>query len=217
MEGTMRVLSIVQVRIGSTRLHGKALLPIDGKPMFLHVVEAAPDPKIVAIPQNDYILDLTCRDLGIPVATRLDQDDVLARFVRALEVAEEHYVHKFDYVLRMTGDCPMLTEPFVLKFIRACELDNDGQDTIYTNRPKDPDGLDLELFPVWALHEADATTTDPEDREHVCPPLYRMLKTKRLRLSGLPPKVKISVDTREEYLLVKYAMERRIYSLGPAA
>jgi spore coat polysaccharide biosynthesis protein SpsF len=205
----MRVLTVVQARVGSTRLPGKVLLPIKGKPMFMHVVEAAPHPMIMAIPQTDHILATICRENGIPVAMRLYQNDVLGRFVKALEVAEAHYNHQFDYVLRITADCPMLTEEFVLKFIQACELDNDKQDTIYTNRPEDPDGLDLELFPVWTLKEADAATKEASDREHVCPPLYRMLNTVRLRLSDLPPEVKISVDTRDEYLLVKHIIERR--------
>ena len=206
----MPVLSIIQVRVGSTRLLGKALLPINGKPMFQHVVEAAPFPKIVAIPQGDLILASMCRDLDVPFAAHPNQDDVLARFVKALKVASAHYDYEFDYILRLTGDCPLLTKAFVLKFIRACELDRDQQDTIYTNRPGDPDGLDLELFPVWALHKANTSTVELYDREHVTPALYRMLKVKRLRLSGLPPKVKISVDVREEYLLVKHIKERRV-------
>jgi spore coat polysaccharide biosynthesis protein SpsF len=199
-------LTIVQVRIGSTRLPGKALLPIAGKPMLAYVIEAAPEPMIVACPATDYAIMDICRELGVPFAKHLNTDDVLSRFVVALDMAEAAHGVPIEWVLRITADCPMLTQAFVLRFLRMCDYE---PGTIYTNRPGDPDGLDLELFSVDALRWASRKTTSKYNREHVTPIMYRYLTVRRLRVSTLDPRAKISVDTREDYLLVKALMERR--------
>lgn len=203
----MNILSIVQVRVGSTRLPGKALLPILGKPMFMYAVNAAPWPKIVACPVSDHAIMDICRDEKVPFAAYLNPNDVLTRFIKAIEVAEAHYGNLFDWVLRITADCPMLTEELIFRFLHACDGE---EDTIYTNRPNDPDGLDLELFPASTLYLADQLASSPYDREHVTPIIYSLIPVERVRVSAFDPRVKLSVDTRDEYLMVKSTMEGRL-------
>lgn len=203
----MRVLSIVQVRVGSTRLPGKALLPILGKPMFLHTVAAAPWPNIVAVPTTDKILMEICADLDIPTAHHHPAEDVLGRFMVALDTASAHYHIDFDWVLRLTADCPMLTLELVTRFLNMCY---GGYDVIYTNRPLDPDGLDIELFSVSALRMADKAARDDYDREHVTTAIYRCSKVDHLRVSDMHPLTKVSVDTADEYRLVKGIMEGKV-------
>ena len=203
----MTVLTIIQARVDSTRLPGKALMPIAGKPMFLYVVEAALPPLVVAIPQGDLALSQICDEMGILVASRPTPEDVLGRFVEAVRVATDHYEQEFSHILRLTGDCPMLTRDMVERFLRACVMD---QDTICTNRPLDPDGIDMELFPTRALLGAYEKANNPYDREHVTPAIYRILKTQHLRVTNWDPTDKISVDTREDYASVKYIMECRV-------
>lgn len=203
----MSTLSIIQVRIGSTRLPGKALLPILGRPMFLYAVEAAPEPRIVACPATDHAIQDICREVKVPFATHANVDDVLTRFVVALEKAERIYDLEFRRILRITADCPMLTEDIVLRFLRAC---GDDPQVIYTNRPDDPDGMDLELFSVDALRLAHDKAERPYDREHVTSYLYRTMETQVVRVTELDPRIKVSVDTRDEYLLVRSIITGRV-------
>jgi spore coat polysaccharide biosynthesis protein SpsF (cytidylyltransferase family) len=174
--------------------------------MFSYVVEAAPFPKIVACPATDTIIMDICRDMKVPFAAHHTPDDVLTRFIVALDKAQGYYDMEFQWVLRLTADCPMLTQELIERFLMRCDMDSD---TLYTNRPLDPDGLDMELFPAHALRKVSELDTSPYGREHVTPMLYSMLPVERVRVSILDPRAKISVDTSEEYLLVKRMIEGR--------
>lgn len=84
--------------------------------------------------------------------------------------------------------------------------------TIYTNRPYDPDGFDMELFSVEALKMAHEHATEPYDREHVTAWMYRHLNVRRLSVFGRPvgpenPEEKVSIDVMADYEKVKKLME----------
>ena len=202
------ILTIIQARMSSTRLPGKILMPIAGKPILQHVIDAAPEPKVVAMPlreRADFLLhgpDLrgnVCWYDG-------DVNDVLGRFYHAWK----DYKPEVDWILRLTADCPMLTRRVVLAFLRRAGLKS--FDTIYTNRPYDPDGADMELFSTTALEMAHKNATDPYDREHVTPWIYHHFNVQRSSILGRPlgpenPEEKCSVDTQEDYEKVKKLME----------
>ena len=103
-----RVLAVVQARLGSTRLPGKALLPIAGRPMLSHVIArtlAVPgvDETVLATtvsPEDDALVQVA-RSVGVP-AVRGSVDDVLDRFHFALRA------HPADAIVRVTADCPLL-------------------------------------------------------------------------------------------------------------
>ena len=103
-----RVLAVVQARLGSTRLPGKALAEIAGRPMLAHVLARAAavpgvDQVVLATtvrPEDDALADLA-RSLGFACA-RGGVEDVLDRFRSAL------LAHPAEVVLRVTGDCPLL-------------------------------------------------------------------------------------------------------------
>ena len=103
-----RVLAVVQARLGSTRLPGKALAEIAGRPMLAHVLARAAavpgvDQVVLATtvrPEDDALADLA-RSLGFACA-RGGVEDVLDRFRSA------HLAHPAEVVIRVTGDCPLL-------------------------------------------------------------------------------------------------------------
>jgi spore coat polysaccharide biosynthesis protein SpsF len=199
------ILSIVQARISSTRLPGKVLMPIADKPILKWVVDALPEPKIVSTSALDTEIIEWCRDNNIAVFGG-PLSDVLKRFYLTWEYAKP----KTDWILRVCADCPMLTRRVVLAFLRRVGLKS--FDTIYTNRPYDPDGADMELFSTTALEMAHKNATDPYDREHVTPWIYRHFNVQRSSILGRPlgpenPEEKCSVDTEEDYLKVKNLME----------
>src|SRR5262249_25628955 len=102
------VLAVVQARVGSTRLPGKALLPIAGRPMVAHVVErigAARGVDVVVLAttvnHEDDALETLARAAGV-ACVRGSVEDVLDRF-RAVVNA-----HPAEVVVRVTADCPLL-------------------------------------------------------------------------------------------------------------
>ncbi|HET7677409.1 MAG TPA: glycosyltransferase family protein, partial [Candidatus Limnocylindrales bacterium] len=169
----MRTVAIVQARTGSTRLPGKVLARIGGRPMLAHVVErarAAPgvDEVVVAtsvLPEDDAIAGL-CAESGWP-CERGSATDLLDRYERAAAA------HDAEVVVRVTGDCPLLDPALVGEVIAL--LGRGGYDyASNTLEPRTwPHGLDAEAFTRAALATAWAEDTDPAWREHVTPFLYR--------------------------------------------
>ena len=201
------ILAIIQARLGSTRLPGKILMDIAGESILQHVIDSAPEPKIVAMPQSDY---LVMGDYLFPIRYyEGDPNDVLGRFYHTWQSCEPNAT----WILRLTADCPILTKHLVAKFlINAIPLCAPW--TIVTNRPRDPDGYDMELFSTKALNLAHEQAHEPYDREHVTPWMYRNLNVTRFSLFDRKPEPedpaeKVSVDTQEDYEKVKKIMEGR--------
>jgi glutamate-1-semialdehyde-2,1-aminomutase len=170
--------------MASTRLPGKVLLDVAGKPMLAHVVgrlqrATSVDDVVVATssaaadnPVSDYCAaqDFAC--------FRGDEYDVLDRFYRA---ATERNA---DVVVRVTADCPLI-DPDVVD--RAVALFRQGADYVSTRHPPFPDGVDVEVFSMASLERAWRETTSATDREHVTPSLRRADDLRRALLDDAPP------------------------------
>ena len=163
-----RVLAVVQARLGSTRLPGKALAEIAGRPMLAHVLARAAavpgvDQVVLATTvklEDDALADLA-RSLGIACA-RGSVEDVLDRFRSAL------LAHPAEVVLRVTGDCPLL-DPWVCGLVLDEYFRSAGAVDYVSNvdPPTYPDGLDAEVFSSQALERAWREARLSSDREHV--------------------------------------------------
>ncbi|MBK9446917.1 MAG: glycosyltransferase family protein [Betaproteobacteria bacterium] len=163
-----RVLAILQARVSSSRLPGKALLPILGRPMLALQIERLVrcrkiDRLVVATSNHssDDPLAALCADLGVLVY-RGDLDDVLSRFAAAARP------HAPDIVVRLTGDCP-LADPLLIDEVIEHFLTG-SFDYLSNCAPASyPDGLDVEVFSYRALLEAATEAELPSHREHVTP------------------------------------------------
>jgi spore coat polysaccharide biosynthesis protein SpsF len=171
----MNTVAIVQARMGSTRLPGKAFLDICGEPMLARVMVRCRRAKtlgkvIVATttePADDVLCDL-CTARGWPFY-RGSQDDVLDRYFRTAKQEQA------DIVVRITSDCPVI-DPDVIdltvnEFLRLqpdCDYVSNGEPP----RPF-PRGLDVEVFRVNVLEQAWREARDPLLREHVTLYIYR--------------------------------------------
>ncbi len=173
------VLAIVQARMSSTRLPGKVMRRISGRPMLWHVVN-----RLRAVEGLD----------GIVVATSTDpSDDVVASWCRRegtalfrgdlTDVLSRYHGAASEFgagtVVRITADCPMidplLVERAVREFLRTPGLDYLGLDGSY------PDGLDTEVFSFSALERAFKEAALPSEREHVTPYIWKNRDRFRVR------------------------------------
>lgn len=164
----MKVVAVVQARMGSTRLPNKVMKPIMGKPMIelllSRLKEANELDEIVLAtsedPRNQPLIDHVV-SLGYR-CWQGSENDVLDRYLKVARAAGA------DVVVRITGDCP-LTDPTVVdEAIRRFKLS--GADYCSnTNPPTYPDGLDVEVCTLAALERAAAESFRPYDREHVTP------------------------------------------------
>lgn len=177
----MSVLCVVQARMGSTRLPGKVLMDLDGQPMLAFMLDRLSSLDgirlVVAtsIGIGDDPIERCARSLGIAVV-RGDETDVLGRFRTALDR------YPADHVVRLTADCPLIDPVLVTATIErhlATGADYTSNTLIRTH----PDGLDVEAMTARALRIADREATDPAEREHVTPYLYR--RPQRFSLAAL--------------------------------
>ena len=167
----MRVIVVVQARMGSTRLPGKVLEDLGGLSVLTWVVRACRAARLVddvvvatsTLPGDDAVADLA-RELGAPVV-RGSEDDVLSRYVQALDEQPA------DALVRITADCPF-TDPAVIDTVVGAWLADPTLDYVSTVVVRTlPHGLDVELVTAEALRRVAATATD-HHRIHVTSGIY---------------------------------------------
>ena len=164
----MKIVALVQARMGSTRLPNKVMKPIGGIPMIELLLSRLSKSKeldqiIVAtsVDVRNQPLFRHVQKLGY-VCEQGSENDVLERFVDAAQK------HQADVVVRITGDCPLVDPELVDEVIRRFKVaDVDYFSNI--NPLTYPDGLDIEVCTLKALEQASRETNKPYDHEHVTP------------------------------------------------
>ena len=176
-------LAILQARMSSTRLPGKVLASVAGAPMILRQIErlrrARKLERIVvatSLRADDDPLAEALATAEISVY-RGDLDDVLGRFIGALDAFGPART-----VVRLTADCPLADPEVIDATIARFEASGADYASNVAEPRTFPKGLDVEVMTASALRRAAAETSDPYDREHVTPYLYR--HPERFRLAS---------------------------------
>lgn len=164
----MEALAVVQARMGSSRLPGKMLTPLAGRPALWHVLRrlkeaSALDRVVLAIPGtpiNKPLKDFAAEQ-GVACHSGSDHD-VLDRVYQATL----HYEPKA--VVRITGDCTLL-DPFLVDAVAGLFASGEYDYASNCLVPSFPDGLDVEVIGLEALREAWLRGAPGPEREHVTP------------------------------------------------
>lgn len=168
------VVGIVQARMGSSRLPGKTLIPLLGRPMLQVLMERVlpaqrVDHWIIAttqLPIDDQIMELA-RQLGVQ-SFRGSENDCLDRYYQAARQA------KAATVVRLTGDNPLMDASFVDWSVDQFLQSEPPVDYTESSTSKTfPLGLSLEVISFKALETAWKNDPAPETREHVSPYIYQ--------------------------------------------
>ncbi len=213
------IWAVVLARMGSSRMPGKAIAPLAGRPALAHVIE-----RLRRVPSLDGIVVATTRgaeddviregadDAAVPVY-RGSAEDVLGRTLDAARRVSA------ATVVRITADCPV-TDPGVVENVIG-EFERRRPDFAsnclggYTY----PLGIAVEVFAVAALARAAAESTDPLEREHVT--LYFERHPERFDLLGVEPPaayrrpdLRVTLDTPEDYEVLS-ALYDALYESEP--
>ncbi|HJO97093.1 MAG TPA: glycosyltransferase family protein [Rhodospirillales bacterium] len=215
-----RVVASIEARMASSRLPGKVLADIAGKPALQRLLD-----RLYAAQQIDAIVLATttgevddplaqwANDAGLP-CHRGSEDDVLRRVVEAQQSMSS------DVVVEINGDMPLL-DPAVVD--RAVErFFQGGCDVVSTTwKPSYPQGIDAQVFRLEDLERVANTIQDPTVREHVS--LYFYEHPKRYQVVHLeaPPRlrrpdVRLVLDYAEDLDLIRAVYERLEPGLGGA-
>jgi spore coat polysaccharide biosynthesis protein SpsF len=121
----LRIVAVIQARMGSTRLPGKVLKPVAGKPLLWHIVHRLKRSQFIeqiAITTSTHARDDAIVEWGREneiAVIRGPEDDVLARFARAAEMLDA------DIIVRVSSDAPFIDAGFVDHLVTAL-LEQDG-------------------------------------------------------------------------------------------
>ncbi|MBI5093028.1 MAG: glycosyltransferase family protein [Candidatus Hydrogenedentes bacterium] len=207
-----RTVAIVQARMGSTRLPGKCLADIAGKPMLQHVLERLGlskriDDVVVATTRNSAdtpILDLV-RQVGLRACAG-SENDVLARYLEAARFA------KAEIIVRVTADCPLIDPALADDVIDAYSREHGDYASNVIERTF-PRGVETEVFSLETLRRINALSNQPFEREHVTPYFY--LHPEDFKLVSITaagalrrPDLRLCVDTEDDLRLVRQIYTR---------
>jgi len=194
----------------SSRLPGKVMLDIVGRPMLFHVVNRVRQARTLDLvvvattdrPDDDTVDDF-CRQESIP-CFRGNLDDVLDRYYQAAR-----HFHA-DAIVRITADCPMLDPEVIDRVVNAfLELDVD-----YVSNTLEctyPDGLDVEVFSAESLERAWRQAELKSEREHVTPFIYKhqdLFRTFNVRHAVDLSALRWTVDENEDLAFVQAVYDR---------
>jgi spore coat polysaccharide biosynthesis protein SpsF len=202
------IAGIIQARMGSSRLPGKVLKEIDGRPMLSYMLErisASKSVDKVAVatsvePDDDHIIEF-CKKEKI-LYYRGSLEDVLDRYYQAANKIN------CDVVVRMTADCPLI-DPQVIDTIIDVYKGSTYDYVANTSPPEKitfPEGMDIEVFSFEALRKAWLEAKKPSEREHVTfyfwqnPQLFSIF---RYDLSENLSDYRLTVDYPEDFEVIK--------------
>jgi len=189
---------ILQARLDSSRLPGKAMLPLAGRPLVLRVMEALnhinAGLRVLACPEDSFdTFKPLAKEAGFEIIAG-PKEDVLERYCMAIRK------YSIDTVIRATGDNPFVfADTAAMLFDEASAVNAD-----YAGYIDLPYGSGVEYVSAKALLRAANEAALPQEREHVCPYLYNNPQIFNLYRPAAPvlwlfPDIRLTVDTQEDY------------------
>ncbi len=217
----MKVLAVIQARMGSSRLSNKVLLPLAGKTVLEHVVERTQRARrvggvVVATTVNvdDLAIVRLCAERSISLYIG-SEEDVLDRYYQAARL------FRADHVVRITADCPAI-DPQVIDRVVAEHLTGGSDLTSNVLKETYPDGEDVEVVTFAGLARAWKEATLPSEREHVTP--FIKNHPEMFRLGSVANEADLSqmrwtLDNKEDYAFLKkvfnaLSQKKKLFGMG---
>ncbi len=209
----IKIVAIIQARMGSSRLPGKVLINIAGKSMLAHVFERISQSNLV----NEIVVATTDDPADDRIAQFCDENRMLYFRGSQFDVLDRYYqtakTHQCDIIVRITADCPMIDPQMIDEVILSFMEQN--VDFAANRLPPPwkrsfPIGLDIEVCTFDALEKAWKESNLTYEREHVMPYLYvqpERFKTLLLQHDPDYGNKRWTVDTTQDLLLVEKIIE----------
>ena len=213
----MNIHAIIQARSASTRLPRKVLKTILGKPMLVHQYE-----RVKRSRKIDKIIIATSTDQADDgIAAMFSSLDVSVYRGHLTDVLERFYLAaKFsgdpDYVIRLTGDCPLVDWKLIDRLIDF-HIQSGFDYSSNCRKPTFPDGLDAEIFSFNVLEIAHQNAKKEYEREHVTPYIY--FNSHKFRVGSYENKddysnLRWTVDEADDFKFVS-KIYQALYPLNP--
>lgn len=203
------IIAIVQARMSSTRLPGKSMMVLAGKPALGWVIQRLSgcrtlDRVVVATSEHkedDVIADY-CKSQGVD-CFRGSEADVLDRYYQCA------MRYNPSAVVRITGDCPLI-DPEVVDECVKLYLDQKTSNCYVSNGIERtyPDGLDVEVFSMPMLEDAWRNATLASDHEHATQYMLRNWPQVHLKIGSADySKLRLTLDHPEDAVVIRTLLE----------
>ncbi len=215
------VVAIVQARMGSTRLPGKVLKPIAGKPLLWHVLHrlkscSTLNYTVVATSDNprDDAIEAFCREEKIEIV-RGPEDNVLARFQQAAQAT------KADIIVRVSADSPFVDAHFIDQLVTALIAQDGDYVVVEPGSLCAHEGVDP--FSRRALDKlCREAAEDPIAREHVSGYFKAHPDFVRIVHAAADPRLahggtRLTVDTPDDLAFIEALHQRLESKAGEAS
>ncbi len=216
-----RIVAVIQARMGSTRLPGKVLRPVAGKPLLWHIVHRLKASRLVeeiAIATTVNPLDEAIVEFGAAhgvAVIRGPEDNVLARFAMAAEQLDA------DIIVRVSSDAPFLDARFIDHLVTSMIAQGGDYVLMEDGAPCAHEGVDpltRRALTKLMLHAGE----DPAAREHVTG--YFKLHPKFVLIARAPayPLLareggRLTIDTPDDLAFVEAVHDRLHARAGEAS
>ena len=166
MNRSRKIAAIIEARMTSTRLPGKVMMEVNGKPMLSYLVDRLKqveqlDEIVLATTQNesdDCLCDFSEKE-NISLY-RGSEQDVMSRVIEAAEM------YGAEIIVEITGDCPII-DPLIIDYILNVYLENNYDYVANDCSNSYPVGMDVQVYSLDVLRKSSSMTEDALDREHV--------------------------------------------------
>jgi spore coat polysaccharide biosynthesis protein SpsF len=203
----MNISAIIEARCGSSRLPGKVLLPVLGKPILYHLIQRLKQSRLLndiivatSLNKKDDRIESFCKKNKIKFF-RGSESNVLNRVINA--------AIKFDVdtIVQITGDCPLIDKNILDKVIRTYLRNKVDFATNVIPRSY-PDGMDVCVFSRKTLETIESIVKDKKFLEHTS--LYFIKNQKKFKIKSIVapkklflPDLGLTLDEIEDYYLIR--------------
>ncbi|MGG2075404.1 glycosyltransferase family protein [Lysinibacillus irui] len=202
----MRVVAIIQARMGSTRFPGKILKEINGRPLLSYQLERLKNSTLI----DEFVIATTRKEQDNEIVNFCKQQNIKYYRGSETDVLERYYEAAVEFnadaIVRITSDCPIIDVQIVDKTIDVF-LENEQYDYVSNILERTyPRGLDTEIFSFAALEKAYKEAKSERDREHVTAYFYtnpNIFKIANVKNDFDYSNFRWTVDTIEDFELIK--------------
>jgi spore coat polysaccharide biosynthesis protein SpsF len=217
----LKVITVVQARMGSTRLPGKVMLPLAGKPLILRMIERINSAKYC----GEIIAAITFDEDDDPIAEACRQNKIALFRGHPTDLIDRHLniakKYNADAVVKIPSDCPLIDPDIVDKVIKFYIDNSTSLDYVSNLHPATyPDGNDVEIFSISALEKAWEEAEKGFEREHTTP--YFWENPDKFKIGNITWETELdysmsyrfTIDYEEDYIFIKKIYEE-LYPKNP--
>lgn len=203
----MKVIGLIQARMGSSRLPGKVMRPLAGHPLIWHISDrlrrvpgVAGNVLATTADVNNDILETFAHEHRLPIVRWPEEDDIIGRLLAAADLTQA------DAFVKVNADCPLIDPEIVTKVLDEF-LSGDAID-LATNKLDGsfPLGYSVEIVRVETLRRCDRELSRPDQRELVIqwmidhPDIFHLLGVSG---PGIAVPHDLTVDYPDDYVLMQ--------------